>query len=177
MFKAIPTFDGYEVSATGDVVGKRFQKILKPKHHLGYYSVGLYRSGKYHWRNVHRLVAMAWIGTPEGWENLDVAHNDGNSLNNCVSNLRWATRLENAHDRYKHGTAFGAHPGEKHHDAKLTETLVSEMRLRVAAGEPFMSVAEGMGLKKLTAYDAVTGKTWRTVSVPPVKLKEVKNAA
>lgn len=177
MFKTIPTFDGYEVSSSGVVRSKRFQKPLKPKLHLGYESVGLYMAGKYYWRNVHRLVAMAWIGTPDGWENLDVAHNDGNSMNNCMSNLRWATRLENSHDRYKHGTAFGAHPGEKHHNAKLTEALVCEIRTRVASGEPFMSVVSEMGLKKLTAYDAVTGKTWRTAIAPPVKIKDAKNAA
>jgi hypothetical protein len=176
MFKTIPGFPNYEVSKISEVRGKRFGRILKPKVHDGYHSVGLYMDGKYHWRNVHRLCAMAWVGVPENAKNLDVAHNDGVRSNNVVSNLRWVTRKDNIHDRYSHGTAIGAHPGERHHNAKLTSALVIEMRERVANGERFMDVVFETGVKKLTAYDAVTGKTWSTLNekMPPVSIKSVK---
>jgi len=176
MFKTIPGFPNYEVSEISEVRGKRFGRILKPKLHDGYHSVGIYMNGRYHWRNVHRLCAMAWIGVPENAENLDVAHNDGVRLNNVVSNLRWTTRKGNSHDRYRHGTAIGAHPGERHHNAKLTSALVIDMRQRVATGERFMDVVSQTGVKKLTAYDAVTGKTWASLNekMPPVAIKSVK---
>lgn len=44
---------------------------------------------------VHRLVAMAFFGCPEGYESMDVNHKDGNKGNNHVSNLEWVTKSEN----------------------------------------------------------------------------------
>jgi hypothetical protein len=53
---------------------------------------------------VHRLVAFAFLGDPAE-KNMQVAHADGNKLNNHVSNLRWASPRENNFDKYAHGTA------------------------------------------------------------------------
>lgn len=50
---------------------------------------------------VHRLVAMAWLGTPENFLCLDVNHKDGNKDNNHASNLEWCTRRENLHHAMK----------------------------------------------------------------------------
>lgn len=51
---------------------------------------------------VHRLVALTFLGSaPEGQE---VCHNNGNSQDNRVENLRWDTRSENASDAVIHGT-------------------------------------------------------------------------
>lgn len=45
---------------------------------------------------IHRLVALTFIPNPENKEQVD--HIDGNKANNCVDNLRWATRSENLHN-------------------------------------------------------------------------------
>src|SRR5574344_1485189 len=102
MFKTIPIYPNYEVDENSNIRGKRFGKVIKPKLTGGSYSVGLCSNGMYWWHNVHRLCAMAWIGLPEGYESMDVAHNDGDRTNNHYTNLRWATRTENSHDRYAH---------------------------------------------------------------------------
>lgn len=54
------------------------------------------------WLNVrnillHRLIAIAFIPNPEAKRCVD--HADGNPLNNCVENLRWATNTENGRNR------------------------------------------------------------------------------
>lgn len=51
---------------------------------------------------VHRLVLEAFVGPcPDGHE---CAHQDGDPANNNLSNLRWATKVENQADRRRHGT-------------------------------------------------------------------------
>lgn len=42
---------------------------------------------------VHRLVCEAFRG-PEPFENADVIHRNGDTLDNAEDNLRWATRSE-----------------------------------------------------------------------------------
>jgi hypothetical protein len=178
MFKTIPIYPTYEVDENSNVRSKSHKVILKNKKNGGYKSVGLSQKGSYKWHNCHRLCAMAWVGIPDAYESMDVAHNDGDRTNNHYSNLRWATRRENSHDRYLHGTARGAHSGELHHSSKLTVDAVIELRNRVRCGDRFMDVVNDMGIKKLTGYDACTGKTWRTVDSQsmPVNIKDAARA-
>jgi|7_EtaG_2_1085326.scaffolds.fasta_scaffold41168_1 hypothetical protein len=54
---------------------------------------------------IHRMVAKAFVPNPEGKPVVD--HSNGDTLNNRVENLRWATRGENAMNAQKcrkHGT-------------------------------------------------------------------------
>lgn len=113
--------------------------------------------------NAHRLVAMAWIGTPEGYARLQVCHNDGNRLNNHFSNLRWDTPKNNTHDKYAHGTAYLCKEAEEHHNAKLTKDIVVKLRIW-AKTKNCKELSIEFKVPKLTIYDAVTGKTWKSVN-------------
>lgn len=45
----------------------------------------------------HRLVAETFLPNPEGKPEVD--HRDRNRSNNCVDNLKWATKVENRRNR------------------------------------------------------------------------------
>lgn len=104
-------FPDYEVSSFGRVrswkpinqfaPAPNAPKLMRPGTDAsGYNKVDLRRDGERVTASVHVLVAEAFRGPrPKG---LDVAHNDGDPMNNIVSNLRYATRAENEADKKQH---------------------------------------------------------------------------
>jgi hypothetical protein len=78
---------------------------------------------------VHRLVLEAFVGPcPPG---MLACHNDGNTANNDVGNLRWDTIKNNQADKRKHGTQ----PlGERAGGAKLKEADIHTIRRLRKAG-------------------------------------------
>lgn len=59
----------------------------------GYYNVVLRKQGHRESKQIHRLVAEAFIPNPESKP--IVNHKDFNRKNNCVENLEWCTQKEN----------------------------------------------------------------------------------
>lgn len=75
----------------------------------GYAGVQLHKQQKVHLGLVHRLVAKAFIPNTENKP--EVNHEDGDKLNNNVSNLEWTTRKENdTHSRKILGNICGEKP-------------------------------------------------------------------
>lgn len=77
-------------------------KLLKPiPTRTGYTQVNLtYDNDEIgRCRNVHRLVAEAFIPNPE--KKTQVNHKDGIKTNNCVDNLEWVTPSENGLHSYR----------------------------------------------------------------------------
>lgn len=60
--------------------------------------------------SIHRAVAKLFV-SGETIERNEVAHTNGKSSDNRASNLKWATRKENEHDKKGHGTVAR---GESH---------------------------------------------------------------
>lgn len=79
--------------------------------------------------HVHILVCEAFHGPrPPAHE---AAHWDGDKLNNVPDNLRWATSAENHDDMIRHGHSAR---GKRHHNTKLDEQAVREIRALLAEG-------------------------------------------
>lgn len=166
-WRPIPGWPEYEVSAQGDVRrvqggrGAQSGRILRPwiNAATGYRQVSLWRHNQHHRMTVHRLVALGFHGEPT-IAGAVVAHNDGNRLNNCWNNLRWATQAENVADTLIHGTH---NRGTRNGQARLDEISVKAIRRMVSAHVPRSFAAEGFGICRQSVDDIVNRKRWRHV--------------
>lgn len=138
IWKNIPAYPGYQVSTLGRICSLRNSTkpvIMKlqmttpaktsPQNGPRYWQVTLVDGmGKKRHKRVHRLVLSAFVGLPPSKKHQG-AHRDGNSLNNWLANLKWATQAENEADKIGHGTKK---EGADHGSAKLTTKQVQEIR-------------------------------------------------
>jgi hypothetical protein len=149
MLRPIPDFNSYAATHTGKIFSLarqlidgrhwRFQQLRPKPDKNGRLSVCLYRMRKQHRMFVHQLILKTFVGPcPIG---LECCHNDGNPLNNAVSNLRWDTRSSNARDAVRHGTCPGfkrkgqsQNQGTKNASTKLSETEVRQIIYTMRTG-------------------------------------------
>ncbi|XZE33772.1 NUMOD4 motif-containing HNH endonuclease [Pirellulaceae bacterium SH501] len=163
----------YEISSIGRLRRKSASKMAPAGYVMkcrldvhGYPRYSLSQRRKYWTVQAHRLVAIAFLGPPP-FPKAQVAHYDGNKQNNHVSNLRWATQKENAADNVRLGVAHGAHRGTEHHMARLSAETVVRLRCLVEFGASIVDAAKALRVHKMTAYDAIVGKTWSHIPFPP----------
>jgi len=115
-WKEIPGFSKYEVSDDGSVRrhASKIQRgpgyrakpgaLLSPIDIKGYDCFTLTNDeGRTKRHQVGFYMLLTFVGPkPSGIH--EVAHWDGNSKNNTLDNLRWATPAENGEDRVRHGS-------------------------------------------------------------------------
>lgn len=160
-WKQIEGFEGrYEVSDTGRVRSITRKNIIyrKPVTNAGgYLKVQLRKGGKVRGFYVHRLVAAAFIGIPDG---MTVNHLDGDKANNRVENLEVCTRGENSKHGYRTGL-IGL--GENHINSKLKESQIPDIKRRIAAGESERSIASRYGVARSSIRHIKAGRSWAHV--------------
>jgi hypothetical protein len=157
-FRKLKEFPAYRVSRTGRIqtcwrreytVGIRGVKyVLSDKwvdlplraNRYGYVAVDL-SNGRYaKIKRLGRLVLEVFVGPcPEG---MVCCHNDGNKLNNRLSNLRWDTQKNNEQDKKRHGT----YDRRGHPKGKLSGSEARMVVLLCQGGVPPKIVAKELGV-------------------------------
>jgi hypothetical protein len=163
-WRVIPGYEAYEVSENGEV--RRYRrgtstfpgrplKLQSSQNVYGQYH--LYMHGQRHAVHPHVLVALAFLG-PKPFEKAEVAHRDGDRHNNHYTNLRWATRIDNAADMSRHRRAC---TGEQQWGSKLTWN--DALLIRQMARQKIFSqrgLAAQYGITQSSVSMILHGKTW-----------------
>jgi hypothetical protein len=157
----IPNWPEYTINHQGEIkritggcgaqVGKTLKwTILKN----GYAKVALCKDSCRTEYLVHRLMAMTFLGDPQGF---DVCHYDGNKLNNCIENLRIDTRKGNMQDQIRMNKTPR---GEKSGSNKYTTEQIKSIKQRLSAGESVSSIHHETGIPKSTLYGIKDKRIW-----------------
>ncbi len=115
----------YQISNKGRVFSIRRNIIMKPQLAVGYHFVWLSVHGIAKYKQIHRMVAEAFIPNPNNYP--CVIHKDKNRLNNCVDNLEWSTESE----KCKRATRSGRRPvmciesGKKFNSIREAESFMN----------------------------------------------------
>lgn len=141
----------YSVSIDGNVTNTKTGRVLKPQlNPTGYQHVCIcidsIRASTY----IHRMVALCYIGEPNG---LTVNHKDFNKLNNHVSNLEYKTHQENM----QHATINGRL------ERKLNESKVKEIRQLYSQGNSLRKLAKLYDVSHVNISNVVKGKFYKRV--------------
>ena len=168
---AVVGFEGlYEVSNLGRVRGidrrnngrKVKGVMLKIQTHRKRRKVGLHDMKVWD-KSVSTLVCEAFNGPrPKGKQ---VAHYDGNSLNDKARNLRWATPKENEADKIRHDTKLR---GEKCHGAKLTVGDVRKIKHDLSKGAMQTELAKQYGVSQTAIFYISSGRNWKHVPLQEI---------
>lgn len=169
VWKPCPGFEEiYHVSSYGRVkrvvagAGRaKIGGILRPgKNPKGYLAVCLCRDGKCKTKFLHVLVCETFYG-PKPTPSHQAAHRDDDKEHNRLSNLYWATPLENHRDRRRNG---GILVGSKIGRSTLTEGDVREIRRLRGAGMKCRDVGAQFGIAGHTVSRIANGLRWGHLS-------------
>lgn len=188
-WRAVPGYPGYEASSLGRIRSYRrvgtnrtlseTPRILVPAvNRCGYLRLTVCREDKYRCRFVHTLVLEAFVGPcPAGME---ACHSPDPTPSNCaLSNLRWATKSDNARDKRTHGTAT---VGSRNAFAKLSEgdaVVISMLAALPRADKPRRAdIAKTFGISDSIVSLIANGKAWaHATGKPAVNLRAPRGEA
>jgi hypothetical protein len=159
----IPEWENYGISEDAEIIRlvarKGAQQGLVLKQHIhktrGYLTVRLYDRERQRTFDVHRLMALTFLGgVPDG---MQACHNNGVRTDCHLRNLRVDTISENQKDKVNHGTS---NRGERFGRSKYTEEQVIQAKKLLAKKwrAKDVSVATGISLGSVKAIS--TGANW-----------------
>lgn len=163
-WRVVPGASRYEVSSLGRVrswTGKSPRVLRQHITRQGYRSVQ-YSDDKRitHTVNVHRLVLLAFVGPPPRSKPL-ACHNNGDKLDNRLSNMRWDNARSNQADAIAHGTSVA---GSRNVSAKITEAQALAIRAAPHTGRGHVNrLAREHGVSRYLISKLLNRKTWRHI--------------
>jgi hypothetical protein len=161
--REIPGWEDYKISEAGDVFsGHKGTFLTHATTTKGYKKVSLSRHGLMTQIEIHRLVAVAFIGPiPPGYQ---VNHKDGDKNNNHVSNLEIVTARENTAHAIKMGFRKDlsvTQRGENNPTAKLCDDAVRSIRAAaVSKRGDIARLAEKFGVSGTLILAVRNRKIW-----------------
>jgi len=171
IWKSIDGTNGdYEVSSRGRIRsidryvvrrGSKNKQFLKGQiikissDSCGYAMVCINIDGKRRSKNVHRLVACAFLPNVENKR--EVNHKDSNRMNADVSNLEWCTSKENARHAYDTGRRKPLF-GVDNHRSKLTNEQAVDI---IFDRRTLKETAKDYGVTYGTIHHVRHGKVYR----------------
>jgi hypothetical protein len=165
IWKDVKDFEGlYQVSNLGNVkrlVSKRVfaeRLIGNSIDRYGYVKRVLCKDGKMYFFTEHRLVANAFI--PNDFNKPTVNHINGIKTDNMVENLEWCTIKENNDHAIK--TGLKNLKGIKHHNCKLTEEQVREIR-EIGFSQTRMSLAKKYNVSRAHILRLIRNEGWEHI--------------
>ncbi len=156
----------YKVSNYGNVVSTDYlgtgkTRLLKPhKREDGYLVVTIYINNVAYPRQIHRLVADAFIPNPTKLPYVN--HKDGNKRNNHDENLEWITSKGNSIHAVETGLIKSC---EDSYLAKSTNEQIKEVCELLAQNKLTLNqISCKTGIPYDRIYDVLRRKTWKKIS-------------
>jgi hypothetical protein len=137
----------------------RPEQLLAICFNRGYPQVTLWRDGQSRSFFIHVLVMRAFVGPCPAGE--VVCHNDGNTHNSRLDNLRYDSPKGNAIDAVRHGRI---RRGEDNHRARLCEADVRAIIELAKTGLPDNQIAERFGVTTAAIFAIRRGRAWRHIA-------------
>lgn len=182
IWRGVRGFEGlYEVSSLGRIRSvarilvtcngvhrKLPSRIIKLHKKWGYYFINLNHNYETESRYVHRVVAEAFYGPPNGdLDQTQVNHINGVKTDNRVENLEWCTRSENAlHSSRVLLNSQKLPRGVQHRDCRFSEDDVQYIRTHYVPRHPEFgarALARAYGVSHSSIRKIIKRKSWEHI--------------
>lgn len=168
-WREIAGYDGrYHVSDQGRVRAMYARKSIKVgqiiKGHAtgGYHYVLLTKDGKQIHHSRHRLV-LSTFAPIDGWQDLDVNHENGDKSDNTLKNLTWMTHQQNILHAMHVTKTMNPFNNIRQIGLKLDEEKVRHIRKLWNDGQSQHSLAKLYNVTPMCINNIVNRKTWKHI--------------